>query len=157
MTIRCVLFDLDGTFADTAPDLHQALNRVRAGEGLPPMPFAQVRPAVSHGSQAMIRVGFGLEPGNARYEALRRAFLDDYLANIAVHTRLFDGIEPLAGCTGRNATSPGGIVTNKPAWLTEPLMRQLARGEQGRLHYQRAILRHTLNPTQRRSTTPANR
>ncbi|KRT55955.1 HAD family hydrolase [endosymbiont of Ridgeia piscesae] len=129
MTIRCVLFDLDGTFADTAPDLHQALNRVRAGEGLPPMPFAQVRPAVSHGSQAMIRVGFGLAPGNARYEALRRAFLDDYLANIAVHTRLFDGMEPLLDAL-QERHIPWGIVTNKPAWLTEPLMRQLAWGEQ---------------------------
>jgi len=122
--IRCVLFDLDGTFADTAPDLHYAMNRVLIERGRPPLSFEQLRPSVSHGSRAMLRVGFGLEPGDEGYEQIRQAFLDTYLANIARHTRLFDGMEALLAAFDDRGI-PWGIVTNKPARLTEPLMRGL--------------------------------
>ncbi|MGD8932176.1 MAG: HAD-IA family hydrolase [Chromatiales bacterium] len=122
--IQCVLFDLDGTFADTAPDLHYALNQVLISRGRAPMSFEQLRPSVSHGSRAMLRVGFGMEPGDAGYEDMRQEFLHTYLANIARNTRLFDGMELLL----REFEERGvrwGIVTNKPAWLTEPLMQGL--------------------------------
>lgn len=122
--IECVLFDLDGTFADTAPDLHYALDQVLVSRGELPMPFEQVRPAVSHGSQAMIKVGFDLQPGDTDYETLRIEFLRIYRENIARKTKLFDGMERLLEeLELRNI--PWGIVTNKPAWLTDPLMEAL--------------------------------
>lgn len=124
MTTQCVLFDLDGTFADTAPDLHYALDQVLISQGRSPLPFEQVRPAVSHGSQAMIKVGFDLEPGDQDYEPLRLAFLDIYLANIAKRTRLFEGMESLLETLER-CNIGWGIVTNKPARLTDPLMAEL--------------------------------
>jgi phosphoglycolate phosphatase len=122
--IQCVLFDLDGTFADTAPDLHYAMNQVLLCRGRPPLSFEQLRPSVSHGSRAMLRVGFGMRPGDEGYEGIKQDFLQTYLANIARHTRLFDGMESLLSAfDGRGIR--WGIVTNKPAWLTEPLMQGL--------------------------------
>lgn len=124
MTIQSVLFDLDGTFADTAPDLHYALDQVLISRGRPPIPFEQLRPSVSHGSQAMLKVGLGLEPGDPDYEDLRQTFLDTYLANIARQTRMFEGMEDLLAAFGAQGIC-WGIVTNKPAWLTDPLMQAL--------------------------------
>jgi phosphoglycolate phosphatase len=124
VSTQCVLFDLDGTFADTAPDLHYALDQVLIGQGMQPLPFEQVRPAVSHGSQAMLKVGFGMEPGDRGYETLLQAFLDIYLHNIANRTRLFDGMESLLDQLEQRRIG-WGIVTNKPAWLTDPLMAAL--------------------------------
>ena len=121
MSIQSVLFDLDGTFADTAPDLHYALDQVLISRGRSPMPFETLRPAVSHGSQAMLKVAFGLVPGDPGYDALRNDFLDIYLANIVKQTRLFEGMERLLEtCEARGIA--WGIVTNKPAWLTDPLL-----------------------------------
>lgn len=124
MSIQNVLFDLDGTFADTAPDLHYALEQVMLSRGLTPLPLEQVRPAVSHGSQAMLKVGFGLGPGDSGYDSLREAFLSTYLANIANQTRLFDGMEHLLDAFDTRGVA-WGIVTNKPAWLTDPLLDKL--------------------------------
>jgi phosphoglycolate phosphatase len=124
MNIQCVLFDLDGTFADTAPDLHFALDQVLIRRGLPPLAYERIRPSVSHGSRAMLKVGFGMEPDDAGYAALKRAFLDTYLANIANKTRLFEGMEQLLDEFDKRGIG-WGIVTNKPAYLTEPLMRAL--------------------------------
>ncbi len=124
MSIQSVLFDLDGTFADTAPDLHFALDQVMLRQGLTPLPLEKVRPAVSHGSQAMLRVGFGLGPEAPGYDSLRDDFLNTYLANIANRTRLFDGMEPLLEKFDA-LDIPWGIVTNKPAWLTDPLVQAL--------------------------------
>jgi phosphoglycolate phosphatase len=122
--INCVLFDLDGTFADTAPDLHFALNQVLISRGRAPLSFEQLRPSVSHGSRAMLQVGFGMEPGDQGYEDIRQDFLETYLANIARHTRMFEGMEPLLAAFDARGIR-WGIVTNKPAWLTEPLMQGL--------------------------------
>ncbi|MCU7916978.1 MAG: HAD-IA family hydrolase [Candidatus Thiodiazotropha sp. (ex Epidulcina cf. delphinae)] len=124
MTIECVLFDLDGTFADTAPDLHFALNQVLAKHGRQPISYQQIRPAVSHGSQAMLKVGFGIEPDDPRFSQLQKDFLAIYLNNIAVQTKPFDGIPALIERLEQRAIR-WGIVTNKPAWLTDPLMREL--------------------------------
>lgn len=122
--IKTVLFDLDGTLADTAPDLANALNAVLEANGREPLPFAAIRPAVSHGGMALIRLGFGIEPEHPDFEPLRRQLLDHYAAHIADETRLFPGMERVLTqleTEGRR----WGVVTNKPGWLTEPLLGKL--------------------------------
>lgn len=121
---RAVLFDLDGTLADTAPDLAQALNRLLAQRGRPALPFAVIRPHASHGSQSMVKLGFGLEPGDPDYAACRAEFLALYAANLACATTLFPGMRELLEAL-ESAGIPWGIVTNKPAWLTDPLLTAL--------------------------------
>src|ERR1700675_1329727 len=93
--VRAVLFDLDGTLADTAPDLARALNRVRAANHLAPVPVESMRPYASSGARGLLKIGFGLDPGDERYEALRLQFLEFYAAGICVDTRLFDGMAEL--------------------------------------------------------------
>ncbi|HFD39951.1 MAG TPA: HAD family hydrolase [Anaerolineae bacterium] len=122
--VDTVLFDLDGTLADTAPDLAHALNEVRREQGRRALPYELIRPVVSHGANALIHLGFECEPGEAGFAAIKRRLLDIYEANIAVRTRLFPGMEEVL----REIESRGkrwGVVTNKPSWLTEPLMRGL--------------------------------
>jgi N-acetyl-D-muramate 6-phosphate phosphatase len=123
--LRALLLDLDGTLADTAADLGGALNRLRAEEGLPPLPAERIRPIASDGSRALLRLGFGLEREDARFPAMQRRFLDHYAANVATETRPFRGMDNvLAELAG--AGLPWGIVTNKPGWLTTPLIDALA-------------------------------
>jgi phosphoglycolate phosphatase len=118
-----VLFDLDGTLLDTARDMAGALNDLRTEEGLSPLPFAAIRPHASHGSTAMVQAGFGLTPGDA-FEAMRQRFLDRYATRIARETRLFPGGEALLLAL-EQAGLKWGVVTNKPAYLTDPLMAAL--------------------------------
>ncbi len=124
MTIQCVLFDLDGTFADTAPDLHYALDQVLLSRGLPPLPFEQLRPSVSHGSQAMLKVGLAWNPGIRTMPTCGKPSW----------TSIWPTSPARPGCSTawrpcwRRSTQRGvrwGIVTNKPAWLTDPLMQAL--------------------------------
>jgi phosphoglycolate phosphatase len=122
--IRTVLFDLDGTLADTAPDLAFALNEVRREQGLPALPFETIRPVVSHGGMALIRLGFQLEPEHPDFESLRQRLLAIYLQNIAVHTRLFPGMDKVLESLEASGKL-WGVVTNKPGWLTEPLLEQM--------------------------------
>ena len=122
--IKTVLFDLDGTFADTAPDLAAALNHARASRHLPPLPLEVLRPQASHGSRGLLKVGLGIEPGDPGYDAIRDIFLDYYEKNICVKSRLFGDTEDLiAGLEQRGIK--WGIVTNKPHRYTVPLMRAL--------------------------------
>lgn len=121
---RGVLFDLDGTFADTAPDLAYALNRVLESHDQPPRSLEEIRPHVSHGGQALIRFGFGLTPEDAELVPLWRELLEIYQGHIDTHTRLFPGMEELLESLERRSI-PWGIVTNKPARFTDPLMRGL--------------------------------
>ena len=126
--IEAVLFDLDGTLADTAPDLAHALNAVRAEQGLPALPFEEIRPRVSHGATALIGLGFGLAPEDPDFEPLRQRLLAIYRDQLTLHTRLFPGMaELLDDLEGR--AIPWGVVTNKPAWLTEPLLAGLGLAE----------------------------
>jgi phosphoglycolate phosphatase len=122
----CVLFDLDGTLLDTAPDLAAALNRLRREHGqsglLSP---ATVRPTISQGSPGMLRLGFGLEPDDARYAELNQRFLELYRAAIAVDTTPFPGMAAVLAHL-ESVGIPWGVVTNKPGWLTEPLLKALA-------------------------------
>jgi len=127
--LRTVLFDLDGTLLDTAPDLAHALNQVLINQGRAPLPFERIRPVVSHGGKALIELGFGIDEVDAGFAELRRQLLDIYRANLARETRLFSGMEEvLEGLSARGLN--WGVVTNKPGWLTEPLLRELALYEQ---------------------------
>ena len=123
--VRAVLFDLDGTFADTAPDLARALNRIRAERGLPPLPPEVARPHASSGARGLLKVGFGITPEDADYAVLREKFLDFYEQDLCVETRLFDGI-PDVLVKIRALKLPWGIVTNKGKRFTAPLLRLLA-------------------------------
>jgi len=122
--INTVLFDLDGTLADTAPDLAYALNLLLSHKGQAPLAFEQIRPVVSHGGRALIELGFGLSPDDVGYEDLRQEFLQIYLQNLARETRLFPGMEDLLK-TLEQKQMRWGVVTNKPSWLTDPLMQAL--------------------------------
>jgi len=122
--IRTVLFDLDGTLADTAPDLAYALNILLAEEGRPAMPYELVRPAASHGSIAVIKVGFGIQPEDEGFEELKQRFLDIYEKNLDVHTCIFPGLEPVLDKIEQLGMN-WGVVTNKPGWLTEPVLESL--------------------------------
>jgi len=121
--LRGVLLDLDGTLLDTAPDMAEALNRLRIDEGMDRIPYEQIRPHVSHGALRLVRLGFG-EPDATRFEQLRRRFLDIYRAGIARRTRMFDGFEVVLAAL-EAAGLRWGIVTNKPGWLTVPLLDEL--------------------------------
>ncbi len=124
MTIGALLFDLDGTLADTAPDLAAALNATLAAFGRPPLPYERIRPVVSHGSVPLIQIGFGLDPGDPGFELRRRFLLDHYRAHICDGTRLFPGMDKVL-CDLAARKVPWGVVTNKPAWLTDPLLERL--------------------------------
>jgi len=119
--IKAVLFDLDGTLADTAPDLTYALNCVRGARGLPPLPLAATRPVASQGARGLIGAGFNLCPGDSGYDALRDEFLAVYADNLCRETRLFAGIPELLDRLEARAM-PWGVVTNKAERFTLPLL-----------------------------------
>ena len=122
--VKAVLFDLDGTFADTAPDLAAALNAVRASRELLPLPLEILRPQASHGSAGLLKVGMNITPEADGYDVLLQIFLDYYANNICVNTALFSGMGDLINELERRAI-PWGIVTNKPHIYTIPLMHAL--------------------------------
>ena len=122
--IQAVLFDLDGTLADTAEDLASALNRLRAELRMAPLAPGFTRPHTSGGARGLLKIGFDLEPGDERYVAMRDRFLDLYEEALCVHTRLYAGMAELLGELDRR-TVAWGIVTNKPRRFTDPLLREL--------------------------------
>lgn len=119
--IRAVLFDLDGTLLDTAPDMVDALNVLRAEEGLAPIPFATARSQVSHGAAALVRLGF---PDVTEREPLRLRYLELYASRVAQETVPFPGVPELLAALEAAGTA-WGVVTNKPRWLTHPLLDAL--------------------------------
>jgi 2-phosphoglycolate phosphatase len=124
---RAILFDLDGTLADTAPDLAAAVNLLRTARGLEPTAYDILRPTASAGARGMIGASFGITPEDDGYLELRDGFLDNYAAAMAVHSTLFDGVvELLAGIEA--AGLQWGVVTNKPARFTDPLLPQIGLG-----------------------------
>lgn len=125
---RAILFDLDGTLADTAPDLAAAMNRVRAARGLAPTPYELLRPVASAGARGLIGAAFGLQPEDDGYDDLRVAFLEHYEVALAVESRLFDGIQALLTALQAHDLS-WGIVTNKAARLTDKLVPQIGLHE----------------------------
>ena len=126
--IRAVLFDLDGTLVDTAPDLGYALNLQRARHGLPPLADDIIRPQASHGARGLLGVGFDLHPDNAKFASMREEFLQLYADNICRHSRPFDGILDLLAALDTRQLK-WGVVTNKPARFTDPLMAALGLSE----------------------------
>lgn len=129
MTARTgILFDLDGTLADTAPDLGAALNAMLQQDGMPPLPDEVIRPWVSWGALRLIRLGYGEALAPERIADLRRRFLVCYEAGLCRESRLFPGV-PEALHALERAGIPWGIVTNKPGWLTEPLLAALGLAE----------------------------
>ena len=125
--IRAVLFDLDGTFADTAPDLGYAVNQMRLARGLAPVPDAITRPVTSSGARGLLGAGFGITPDHADFPAMRDEFLNLYAANLCRDTRLFDGMAALIDALESRAIT-WGIVTNKAERFALPLMTLLGYG-----------------------------
>lgn len=119
-----ILFDFDGTLADTAPDLAAAANMQRVAQGLAPLPVETLRPMASHGARGLLGLALGITPESKAYEAAKNQFLADYEQNIAVHTILFDGVEKLLADLEARGFK-WGIVTNKVTRLTLPLVKHL--------------------------------
>ncbi len=122
--VEAVLFDLDGTFADTAPDLGEALNHVLSLRGVPALPLATIRLQASHGSRGLLKLALGIEPDAPDYDELRDAFLQHYESHICDRTKLFPGMAALIEELYQR-DMPWGIVTNKPHRYTVPLMEKL--------------------------------
>ena len=119
-----VLFDFDGTLADTAPDLAAAANLQATRAGLAPAPYAALRAVASQGARGLLQVALGVTPIDDSYEDHRKQFLCDYASSSTLNSRLFDGIAPLLdSLTARNIA--WGIVTNKLAYLAEPIVAHL--------------------------------
>jgi N-acetyl-D-muramate 6-phosphate phosphatase len=121
---RALLFDLDGTLIDSAPDLAGTCNDMRVARGLAPLPFEALRPMVGSGARGMVGAGFSIGPGESGYLELREEFLRRYEARMTELTRLFADVGPLLEQLRREGL-PWGIVTNKIAHLAEPLVAAL--------------------------------
>lgn len=122
--IRCVLFDLDGTLVDTAPDMGFALNRALLMYGREPLPQAVIRSSVSLGGAALVKLGFRIAETDPDFIRLRDEFLAIYRSNLCRDSRLFPGMEQVLHRL-EQINIAWGIVTNKPAWLTNPLAQAL--------------------------------
>ena len=121
---RCVLFDLDGTLVDTAPDLGFAANVVRAEQNLAPLDLRHYRPVASAGARGLLGVALNLAPEHADFPRHRDRFLAVYRENISRHSRLFPGIDEALQEMERSHIR-WGVVTNKPDWLAQPLLHEL--------------------------------
>ncbi len=131
--VRAVLFDLDGTLIDSAPDLAGAINDLRVADGLPPLPYAALRPMVGSGARGMVGAAYGVAPGDPRFEPLRDRFLARYAERLLHDTRVFDAVQPVLDALAA-AGLPWGIVTNKATRYAEPVVHGLG------LHRRTAVL-----------------
>lgn len=122
--VDAVLFDFDGTLADTAPDLGGALNLLLRRYGKPDVPLSRSRPLVSMGARGMLQIGFSMKPHHAEYEAMKAEYLTLYEENLCCETRLFNGM-PQVLDTLESRAIPWGIVTNKHSRFTTPLLTAL--------------------------------
>lgn len=122
--IDTVLFDLDGTLVDTAPDMGYALNALLHEYGRESLEAAVIRPWVSHGSRGLIGLGFDEQPGGERFEEYKTRFLALYEHRVCVESRLFEGMDAVIDFLDERR-SPWGIVTNKPHYLTMALLEAL--------------------------------
>jgi phosphoglycolate phosphatase len=125
--IRAVLFDLDGTLADTAPDMARTVNLLRARRGLAPVPLEQVRPHVSKGARGMICSAFEISTEHPEFQGLREEFLEAYGVNLCVETRLFPGMDALLDELERRRIA-WGVVTNKFERFARPVLEGLGLG-----------------------------
>lgn len=121
---QAVLFDLDGTLIDSAPDLGASVDKMRVDRGLPSLPLARYRPMAGAGARGMIGVAFDLTPEHADYAALREEFFLNYERCLTQRTFAFDGVnELIADLVALNM--PWGVVTNKSMRFTDPLTRAM--------------------------------
>jgi phosphoglycolate phosphatase len=125
---KCVLFDLDGTLIDTAPDLAHAANEVRAELNLAPLPLAHYRPLASSGARGLLRAALDLTPADPDFDQRRMRFLEHYRCNVSRSSRLFPGMDELLDALESRGLR-WGIVTNKARRFTEPLVRDLGLAE----------------------------
>ena len=125
--IEAMLFDLDGTLADTAPDMARTVNLMRVKRGLGEVPVGQVRPYVSRGARGMICAAFGMTPEHPDFPAMREEFLDLYAGNLCVGTRLFPGMAELLDLLEARDIA-WGVVTNKFERFARPIMDELGLG-----------------------------
>jgi phosphoglycolate phosphatase len=128
MRLRAVLFDMDGTLLDTAPDFIAIAQAMLADRGFPAIDDKLIRDEISGGAKAMVAATFAMSPNAPEFEALRLEFLDRYQRGCAVHSRLFDGMETLLADIEK-AGLIWGVVTNKPVRFAEPVMQQLGLAE----------------------------
>lgn len=128
MRLRAVLFDMDGTLLDSAPDFIAIAQAMRAAHGLPPMADKDIRDHVSGGARAMVLRAFDVDPLSEQFEALRLEFLERYQTHCAVLTKPFDGIPELLADI-EAAKLIWGVVTNKPVRYAAPIMEQLGLAE----------------------------
>lgn len=119
-----IFFDLDGTLVDTAPDLAYALNQVLQEQGKRPLPYEVIRPVASHGSAGLLGLGFGMTPDNPQFRSLQQRFVQIYQDNLTRESSLFDGMANIIDRLDKAGTR-WGVITNKPAFLTEPLLAAL--------------------------------
>jgi 2-phosphoglycolate phosphatase len=124
MNSGAVLFDFDGTLADTAPDLAAAVNRMLVEQGYEPLPLERLRPFASAGARGLLHAAFGLKPDDAEYKAMREEFLDLYAETCCRETRLFPGVGELLEELGKRGLR-WGVVTNKSTRFTEEILAHL--------------------------------
>ncbi len=127
---RAILFDLDGTLLDSAPDLAASANAMRLARGMPALPYELLRPQASKGARGLLGVAFGLQPGDAEFDALRVEFLDRYEATMTDSSYLFDGVAAMLEELAKRGIA-WGIVTNKIARFSEPLVPAVGLGAAG--------------------------
>jgi len=132
LPVAAVLFDLDGTLADSAGDLALALNMIRAARGLEPVPDIELRPYASSGARGLLHRGMGLTPDDPEYTALRATFLANYERCLATRTTLFDGVAPLLDAVEARGLA-WGIVTNKHMRFTRPVTAALGLSPRARV------------------------
>lgn len=128
--VQAVLFDLDGTLIDSAPDLAGAANRLRDEHGLAALPEAALRPMVGAGARGMVGLAFGITPEDARFEDLKERFLALYAGHLLERTQVFAAMQPVLRALDRHGL-PWGIVTNKAARFAEPVVRGLGLHQNG--------------------------
>ncbi len=116
-----VLFDLDGTLIDSAPDLAGAANDLRAAHGLAPLPLSDLRPMVGAGARGMVGIAFGVLPDDPRFDGLKNDFLARYADRLLHSTHVFDSVAPVLDALD-HAGLTWGIVTNKAMRFAAPLV-----------------------------------
>lgn len=122
--IRAVLFDLDGTLIDSAPDLGAAADQMRTDRGMPPLPLAQYRSMAGAGARGMLGCAFGITPDHPDFLALRDEFFANYEARLTAQTFVFDGVVPLVQQLQQRGLA-WGVVTNKSSRFTDPLTQAM--------------------------------
>jgi 2-phosphoglycolate phosphatase len=132
MRLRAVLFDMDGTLLDTAPDFIAICQAMLAERGFPRVDDKLIRDEISGGAKAMVSAAFAMSPDAPEFEALRLEFLARYQTDCAVHSKLFDGMAELLGDIEK-ANLIWGVVTNKPVRFAQPIMEQLGLSERSAL------------------------